>query len=355
MSLGGIAIAIGVLVDAGIVMTENVIRQAEQYERRARQLSRAHLGDHAQCCAARRPAHLVCHGHHHPRVHSRVRAHRDGRQDVPSPGIHQDLCHGGSTILAITLVPVLCTFLIRGSLHREDENPVMRVLRAIYQPVLRWALAASIAHDSLPRRSCCLPPPSTRQPRSDRSSCLRSMRRPPSLCRLPIRASLSPRATEIMRQQDRIIADDPAGGDGCRQGGTRRDIDRSRTRQHERNHHHSSSPRTRGPRGSPRMQSWPGSMRSCKFPASPTSGRSPFATASTCSRPASAPRSASRSSVPICASSRELSKQIKNVVRQIPGATDLYAERTTGSPYLEMTVDRPAANRYGLNVADVKT
>ena len=32
MSLGGIAIAIGVLVDAGIVMTENVIRHAEQYE-----------------------------------------------------------------------------------------------------------------------------------------------------------------------------------------------------------------------------------------------------------------------------------------------------------------------------------
>src|SRR5438270_9166382 len=32
MSLGGIAIAIGVLVDAGIVMTENVIRQAERYE-----------------------------------------------------------------------------------------------------------------------------------------------------------------------------------------------------------------------------------------------------------------------------------------------------------------------------------
>jgi Cu(I)/Ag(I) efflux system membrane protein CusA/SilA len=48
------------------------------------------------------------------------------------------------------------------------------------------------------------------------------------------------------------------------------------------------------------------------------------------------------------------SEEIKEVVSQIPGATDLYAERTTGSPYLEMTVDRPAADRYGLNVADVE-
>ncbi len=49
-----------------------------------------------------------------------------------------------------------------------------------------------------------------------------------------------------------------------------------------------------------------------------------------------------------------LSDQIKNVVRQIPGATDVYAERTSGSPYLEMTVDRQAASRYGLNVGDVE-
>jgi len=50
----------------------------------------------------------------------------------------------------------------------------------------------------------------------------------------------------------------------------------------------------------------------------------------------------------------QISEEIKEVVSQVPGATDLYAERTTGSPYLEMTVDRPAADRYGLNVADVE-
>src|SRR5437660_8174038 len=46
----------------------------------------------------------------------------------------------GSTIFAVTLVPVLCTFLIRGKLHREQDNIVKRVLRGIYQPVLRLAL-----------------------------------------------------------------------------------------------------------------------------------------------------------------------------------------------------------------------
>jgi Cu(I)/Ag(I) efflux system membrane protein CusA/SilA len=48
------------------------------------------------------------------------------------------------------------------------------------------------------------------------------------------------------------------------------------------------------------------------------------------------------------------SEEIKEAVAKIPGAVDLYAERTTGSPYLEMTVDRAAADRYGLNVADVE-
>jgi Cu(I)/Ag(I) efflux system membrane protein CusA/SilA len=50
----------------------------------------------------------------------------------------------------------------------------------------------------------------------------------------------------------------------------------------------------------------------------------------------------------------QLSEQIKEVVQQVPGATDLYAERITGAPYMEMTVDRPAADRYGLNVADIQ-
>src|SRR6185369_3876080 len=45
-----------------------------------------------------------------------------------------------ATIIAVTLVPVLCTFLLGGRMHAEDANPVMRGLRALYKPVLEWAL-----------------------------------------------------------------------------------------------------------------------------------------------------------------------------------------------------------------------
>src|SRR5438132_3883094 len=46
----------------------------------------------------------------------------------------------GATIIAVTLVPVLCTFLLRGKFHSEQANPVMRFLQALYRPVLRLAL-----------------------------------------------------------------------------------------------------------------------------------------------------------------------------------------------------------------------
>src|SRR5439155_18025032 len=46
----------------------------------------------------------------------------------------------GSTLIAVTLVPVLCTFLISGRLHPEEANPVMRCFRFLYRPVLELAL-----------------------------------------------------------------------------------------------------------------------------------------------------------------------------------------------------------------------
>ena len=46
----------------------------------------------------------------------------------------------GATFIAVTLVPVLCTYLLAGKFHSEQSNPVMRGLQFIYRPALRFAL-----------------------------------------------------------------------------------------------------------------------------------------------------------------------------------------------------------------------
>jgi Cu(I)/Ag(I) efflux system membrane protein CusA/SilA len=46
----------------------------------------------------------------------------------------------GSAIIAITLVPVLMTLLTRGKFRTEEKNPVTRILNGIYAPVIRWVL-----------------------------------------------------------------------------------------------------------------------------------------------------------------------------------------------------------------------
>ena len=46
--------------------------------------------------------------------------------------------------------------------------------------------------------------------------------------------------------------------------------------------------------------------------------------------------------------------EIERALRSVPGVADLYAERITGAPYLEIKVNREAAARYGINVGDVQ-
>ncbi|HEX9859988.1 MAG TPA: efflux RND transporter permease subunit, partial [Nitrospirota bacterium] len=50
----------------------------------------------------------------------------------------------------------------------------------------------------------------------------------------------------------------------------------------------------------------------------------------------------------------ELAQKAEGILRTVPGAVDLYAERVVGGKYLDIEVDREKAARYGLNVADVQ-
>ncbi|HZF12367.1 MAG TPA: efflux RND transporter permease subunit, partial [Thermoanaerobaculia bacterium] len=135
MSLMGIAIAIGVLVDAGIVITENCFRQIER-----------DAGTRPRIDSVREAAQQVG----RPIFFSMViiilaffpvfsLTGEEGRLFHPL-AFTKTFAMVGATFLSVTLVPVLATFLIKGKVQPEEHNPVMRVSRRLYKPVLDWAL-----------------------------------------------------------------------------------------------------------------------------------------------------------------------------------------------------------------------
>ena len=140
MSLAGIAIAIGVLVDAGIVVTENAFRQIERSgisvrDRRAvwaavlestRLVGRPVFFSMAIIVLAFIPVFAL--------------TGQAGKLFQPL-AFTKTFAVLAATLLAVTLVPVLCTLLLGGKMHDESANPVMRLLRRIYQPSLEAALS----------------------------------------------------------------------------------------------------------------------------------------------------------------------------------------------------------------------
>ncbi|HEY0510924.1 MAG TPA: efflux RND transporter permease subunit [Thermoanaerobaculia bacterium] len=135
MSLMGIAIAIGVLVDAGIVITENCFRQIEREG-----------GTRPLIDSVRDATKMIG----RPIFFSMViivlaffpvfsLTGEEGRLFHPL-AFTKTFAMIGATFLSVTLVPVLATFLIRGKVRPEERNPLMRSARRLYEPALGWAL-----------------------------------------------------------------------------------------------------------------------------------------------------------------------------------------------------------------------
>ncbi|MDE1161155.1 MAG: CusA/CzcA family heavy metal efflux RND transporter [Acidobacteriaceae bacterium] len=142
MSLGGLALAIGVLVDASIVMVENgyrhlADRQAASeapisgVERReiligsAKQVGPALFFSLLIIVVSFLPVFLL--------------EAQEGRMFRPLAWT-KTLAVASSSVLAITLVPVLMVMLIRGRLRPERANPLSRMSQRLYLPVLRFCL-----------------------------------------------------------------------------------------------------------------------------------------------------------------------------------------------------------------------
>jgi len=143
MSLTGIAISIGVLVDAGIVMTENVIRHCERAEEELRRrLTASEVFDQTLAAATQvgRPMFFSMLVIILAFVPVFLLTGQEGKLFHPL-AYTKSFALLGAVLLAVTAVPVFCTLLVRGPFKPESENWLMQGLLKIYDPALDWALA----------------------------------------------------------------------------------------------------------------------------------------------------------------------------------------------------------------------
>ncbi len=142
MSLSGIAIAIGVLVDAAIVLTENVLRHAEETEKKkGGRLTSAETFDVVLTASTQvgRPIFFAMAIIILAFVPVFALTGQEGKMFHPL-AFAKTFAMASSTLLAVTIVPVLCTLLVRGPFHSEDRNIVMQFLLRLYDPCLDFVL-----------------------------------------------------------------------------------------------------------------------------------------------------------------------------------------------------------------------
>jgi Cu(I)/Ag(I) efflux system membrane protein CusA/SilA len=138
MSLGGIAIAMGVMVDAAIVMIENVHKHME----------REAMTDENRWSVIRKAASEVG-----PPIFFSLLIitfsflpvftlqAQEGRMFAPL-AYTKTYAMAAASILTITLIPVLIGYFIRGKMKPEQSNPINRFLARSYRPLIDWSLRA---------------------------------------------------------------------------------------------------------------------------------------------------------------------------------------------------------------------
>ena len=138
MSLGGIAIAIGAMIDAAIVMVENLHKHMERQDANGPPISRiAIVIESAQEVGPALFVSLLIITVSFLPVFAL--ADQEGRLFKPLAWT-KTLAMASAALLAVTLVPVMMASVIRGGVRAEAANPVNRALIAIYRPVIRFVL-----------------------------------------------------------------------------------------------------------------------------------------------------------------------------------------------------------------------
>ena len=354
MSLGGIAIAIGAMVDAAVVMIENAHKRLERWDHE-------HPGEAmtpdtrwhvvTEAAAEVGPAlflSLVIITLSFVPVFS-LQA-QEGRLFSPL-AFTKSYAMAGAAILSVTLVPVLMGYLIRGRIPAEQDNPLNRGLTAAYRPAIDWVLRK-------PRTVLVLALivfattawPLTRLggefiPPMDEGDLLYMPSALPGLS--------AEKASELLQQTDRLIRTVPEvktvfGKAGRAESAT----DPAPLEMFETTIQFK-------PRGQWRPGMTPEKLveeldRVVKVPGLTNVWVPPIRNR------IDMLATGIKSPIGVKVSGTDLAQldrvaaAVEAAAKRTPGVSSALAERLTGGRYVDLTIDRAAAARFGLNIADVQ-
>ncbi|WGS01877.1 efflux RND transporter permease subunit [Bradyrhizobium sp. ISRA443] len=346
MSLGGIAIAIGAMIDAAIVMIENAHKHLERAAP-----GRSRVAILIEAAAEVGPALffslLVITVSFMPIF---TLESQEGRLFSPL-AFTKTFAMAAAALLSVTLVPALMVIFVRGRIVPEHRNPVNRFLIWIYRPVIQGVLRAKALVILLALGALAVSVWPARQLGTEFMPDLNEgtlLYMPTTLPGISVT-----KASELMQTQDRIIKSFPEVASVYGKAG------RATT---------ATDP------APPEMfetvinlkpkEQWPAGMtidsliaemdKALQFPGVSNAWTMPIkARIDMLSTGIRTPVGVKVIGTDL-AGIDKLAKQIEQVLKTVPGTSSAYAERSLGGYYLEITPNREALSRYGIAVQDVQ-
>ena len=346
MSLGGIAIAIGAMVDAAIVMIENAHKHLE---RAAPDKSRVEILTEAavEVGPALFFSLLIITVSFLPIF---TLESQEGRLFGPL-AFTKTFSMAAAAILSITLVPVLMILFVRGKIVPEHKNPINRFLIWIYRPIISGVLRARGFTIVIALAALAV----TIWPASQLGSEFMPNLNEGTLLYMPTTLpGLSvTKAAELLQTQDRIIKSFPEVASVYGKAG-RADTstDPAPTEMFETVVN--LKPKEQW-RAGVSVESLTAEMdKALQFPGVSNAWTMPIkARIDMLATGIRTPVGIKVLGTDLVEMDR-LAKQIETVVRNVPGTTSAYAERVIGGYYLDIVPDRDSLARYGLMVSNVQ-
>lgn len=350
MSLSGIAIAIGVLVDAGIVVTENAFRFIERNKIDVKDRAAVWRSVLESTKLVGRPVFFSMAIIILAFIPVFALIGQEGKLFHPL-AFTKTFAMVGATILAVTLVPVLCTYLIGGKVHSEAANPVMRFLHRLYEPVLKYALQhpARAIGTAIVMFAIAL----------FLATRIGSEFMPPlnegDVMFMPVTdpAISLDEANRILSKQDEMLAEIPevewAVG---KAGRAETSTDPAPLNMNETIIH--LKPQEQWRAGLTREELITEMDEKLRMPGVTNIWTQPIINR------IEMLATGIRTQVGIKIFGNDLneletlSRQVADAVKKVPGAVDVYPEQIGGSPYIDIKIDRPAAARYGIDVGVIQ-